>query len=351
MADAWPQSSGVTETTFDLNGYVICLFVHVQTNSLDLELQYLIYGFIKGDLNVTLNSNETWSNSMKKDPLAVHIIYELLNRNLVDINPPKMLPTWDNGRNKEPYIAKRLDRFILHVSIIDTLGMPFSTIGNVFISDHRPILLSWREKGFKKGYSFKFNRSCLEEPEFNDVIITWREISSTDNMPPFLTFRDKLASIRKVVKEWQFKKRQLNKTSLRERQMEMDNISGVLVAHLPTFNMRCGIKELQKKKLKILEQEEAFWRLKSRAIWLKEGNKNTKFFHRFASSRCEKKSIWKISDGKGGFLYSQQDISNEAVRYFENQYKRVGDCRIQDILWGIDLFPQMFDDELNEHLY
>lgn len=178
-----------------------------------------------------------------------------------------MLPTWENGRSGEAFIAKRLDRFILHASIIDRLGMPFTTIGNVFISDHRPILLNWREKGFRKGYSFKFNRSCLEDPEFNDIIVkTWKDLSSTGNLPPFLTFREKLDAIKKVVKEWQLKKRQTNRTSLREIQMELDNISGALAADVLTFKMRCRIRELQKEKLKILKQEEAFWRLKSRVI-------------------------------------------------------------------------------------
>lgn len=170
-------------------------------------------------------------------------------------------------------------------------------------------------------------------------------------MPPFLTFRDKLSSIRKFVKDWQFKKSQQNRTTLWEIQMELDNISRDLAAHSIPFNMRCHIKELQRKKCKILEQEEASWRLKSRAIWLKEGDGNSKFFHRFASSRREKNSIWKIKDGKGDLLYSQQDISSEAVRYFGNQYKRSGECRIQDILWGIDLFPQMFVDEQNDCLF
>jgi len=106
------------------------------------------------------------------------------------------------------YIAKRIDRFIIHISIIDKMGMPFSTIENVFISDHKPISLSWKEKGFKYGYHFKFNRTCLEDPAFNEEITkAWQDLSANCSFPPFMTFRDKMSSMRKVVKAWQYNKR------------------------------------------------------------------------------------------------------------------------------------------------
>lgn len=128
--------------------------------------------------------------------------------NLVDITPSEMKPTWDNGRTKKAYIAKGIDWFIVHVSIIDKLGMPFSTIGNTFVSDHRPILLSWREKGFKKGYPFKFNRTYLKDPTFNDLITNaWKDLSAKAMSPPFLTFRDKMTVMRKLVKEWKIEER------------------------------------------------------------------------------------------------------------------------------------------------
>ena len=133
-----------------------------------------------------------------------------------------------------------------------------------------------------------------------------------------MTFRDKLSFMRKVVKEWHFKKIHLDRLALQEIQRELDNITKVLDANSLPFDMRCRIKELERKKQKILKQEEASWRLKSREIWLKEGDMNTKFFHKYANSRRERNSIWKISDGQGGFLFSQHDISKEAMRHFKN---------------------------------
>lgn len=131
--------------------------------------------------------------------------------------PSKLMLTWDNGRLEGAYIAKRIDRFIIHNSIIDNMGMPVSTIENVFISDHKPISHSWREKDVKYGYPFKFNRTCLEDSAFNEEINkAWQDLSANCSCSPLMTFRDKMAAMRKVVKAWQCKKKQANRQALIE---------------------------------------------------------------------------------------------------------------------------------------
>jgi len=39
------------------------------------------------------------------------------------------------------------------------------------------------------------------------------------------------------------------------------------------------IIEIERKKMYILDEKEIAWRLKRRALWLENGNENTKFFH------------------------------------------------------------------------
>jgi len=127
-----------------------------------------------------------------------------------------MQPTWDNDRIDGAYITKILDRFLLHVGIIDRFGMPKSFNEIFFISDHRPISLKWKEQNFRSGYPFKFNRTWLVDPDFNDLIRrTWAESPPLENLFPSMSFIEKLSSIRSIVMEWKYRIRLENRKELR----------------------------------------------------------------------------------------------------------------------------------------
>lgn len=59
----------------------------------------------------------------------------------VDICPKKVVPTWDNSRVGMAYVAKRLDRFLLHEKVVERLGNVHAEVINNYISDHRSITL------------------------------------------------------------------------------------------------------------------------------------------------------------------------------------------------------------------
>ena len=70
---------------------------------------------------------------------------------------------------------------------------------------------------------------------------------------------------------------------------------------------------------KLILMKEICWRQKSRALWLQEGDKNSKFFHRLANSHRNANSIAKLNID--GMLSSNQDeIRDHIASFYEHLY-------------------------------
>lgn len=69
----------------------------------------------------------------------------------------------------------------------------------------------------------------------------------------------------------------------------------------------------------LLKMEVISWRQKSRETWLKEGDRNTKFFHNLASWRRSVNSITRLKV-QGHWVYDQERIRNAVEHYYIDLY-------------------------------
>jgi hypothetical protein len=65
------------------------------------------------------------------------------------------------------------------------------------------------------------------------------------------------------------------------------------------------------------EQEEILWRKKSRVQWLKEGEKNTKFFHRSMVHIRYINKITQLEDNQGNPIRDHASITEELTNYYK----------------------------------
>ena len=75
-------------------------------------------------------------------------------------------------------------------------------------------------------------------------------------------------------------------------------------------------KELAKEIEWLLEQEEIHFAQRSRVDWLQYGDKNTNYFHNFASARRKRNMIKKLRGDNGGWLEGTTILTPHVPQYF-----------------------------------
>lgn len=70
----------------------------------------------------------------------------------------------------------------------------------------------------------------------------------------------------------------------------------------------------------LLEQENTRWMQTFKQLWLKDSDRNTKYFHASAKQRNQRSRMVRISDEGGCQWETEEDIGNAFLTYFGNLY-------------------------------
>jgi len=85
-------------------------------------------------------------------------------------------------------------------------------------------------------------------------------------------------------------------------------------------------QEAQVKSYQSYPQEEEYWRLKSRSLWLKAGDRNTSFFHRQYRARLSQNHISELTSSDGTILKGNDQLKGAAETHFHNLLEEEGAC-------------------------
>jgi hypothetical protein len=102
--------------------------------------------------------------------------------------------------------------------------------------------------------------------------------------------------------------------------------------------------------MRVLHNEEKEWRLKSRAMWLQAGDKNTSFFHKQSKARQHKNTMEEIKIASGTRINSFEEIKKEASSHFGKLYTHEGEDNKEQSLQFIEHIPQIIKEEDNKEL-
>lgn len=73
------------------------------------------------------------------------------------------------------------------------------------------------------------------------------------------------------------------------------------------------IKKINDELSKAYQEEEEYWRQRSRLLWLKLGDRNTGYFHAVSKNRRRANNLSVLEKSNGEMVYKEEDITKVIV--------------------------------------
>ncbi|RVW45034.1 Transposon TX1 uncharacterized 149 kDa protein [Vitis vinifera] len=192
---------------------------------------------------------------------------------------------------------------------------------------HFPILLEGG--GLRRGPSpFRFENMWLKVEGFLDLIRSWwREIEVRGTASYRLAAKTK--ELKQKLKVWNrevFGNLEGNKRAALQQVDYWDGVESERSLSLEETELKKEAKESYKKWVML---EESHWRQLSREVWLKEGDKNTRFFHRMANAHRNNNTLDKVKID-GVWLEEDQEVREGIANAFHQRLS-------EDMGWKADI--------------
>ncbi|XP_021760236.1 uncharacterized protein LOC110725072 [Chenopodium quinoa] len=179
-------------------------------------------------------------------------------------------------------------------------------------SDHAPILLHYNDfttkKKKKKKKGFKFETFWLTDEACEEIVKdAWEGNENSDIM-------GKVTVVGRRLQMWSDE--HYNKLG---KQIADTEYALQKAQERPSNEESCKTCIELEQKLEELEGKyESYWHIRSRVAEVREGDKNTRYFHHKASQRQRKNTISGLWDGNGIWREDEEEIATIVSDYFED---------------------------------
>eukprot|EP00253_Pinus_taeda_P006725 PITA_06725 len=310
-----------------------------------LELSSPINIIIAGDLNIFMKAKEKRGGIDSRDPLLPMVEEISQTWDLLDFNPVRGIYTWSNNRTGSGHIYARLDRFLVQSSIMMEKKIIISKILPKLTSDHKPVQLILEEEEDLGPIPFRFSPQWIEREGFSDTVKeAW---SKPINGSTSYVWEQKLKATKQALKDWiknpihtptEQRKEAVQSLQALQTDMEIKEIT-TEVLEIETQAQRSAHQSFRK--------EEEYWRIKSRSLWLKAGDRNTNYFHRQYRVRLSRNYIAEIKTADGQVYKGNNQVKAAAEAHFQNLYSSEAQNNDEETAAFLSNIPKLINSEEN----
>ncbi|KAL5826406.1 hypothetical protein ACOSQ4_018203 [Xanthoceras sorbifolium] len=222
------------------------------------------------------------------------------------------------SRKRANLIQERLDKYLCSMSWRSLFPIAVNVHLDWGGSDHKPIMMeniqvaSVRDSEVCRVKArFHFEEAWIGEPDCLSVVEKAWHVSSGSNVAESLSGR--VGNVSHDLGEWnRIKKRQKNR-DLNDLKKELERLYKV-GRGLDVNRIRVVENNIDD----LLGKFKVFWKQRSRADWLRAGDKNTKFFHARALERKKRNRIAGLMGTDGAWKEKSEEIEELVTGYFKD---------------------------------
>ena len=214
-------------------------------------------------------------------------------------------------------------------------------------SDHWPVQVHFTNLDKPQNRPFRFEAFWTEHPSFMENIQNWWNQTTIRSDNIMYIIQQKLKIIKTNLKQW-------NKDTFgnifqakRELEEKMANLQQTLITEGPTEERNTQESTMQRQWEERLKQEETLRRQKSRVQWLKQGERNTSFFHKSTIQNRAFNRILSLKTADGDQVFSRDHIGSELNSYFTSLLREPLQDRSQAIQKILGAIPSLVTEDQN----
>lgn len=252
-------------------------------------------------------------------------------RVLPDLGQPEELGfcgplyTWSNKRRGIANIKERIDRGLANIQWKEIF--PESKVSHIPCpsSDHCPILLDTNPAVFNVGRQFHFQPMWLSDPSCSTLITeAWKKkIDGSHDAQVTIKLRYVKVALKRRNKE--------NFGNVLEEIKSLKSQLYDLMGQTDSDDKSEREAALKSRWEELLRREEILWRVKSRELWLKEGDRNTRFFHLSTINKRRKNQIeWIKKKEDGAWVFKREEVSAVLLNHLKEVFETKGGVGISE---------------------
>ncbi|KAH9708700.1 reverse transcriptase domain-containing protein [Citrus sinensis] len=267
-----------------------------------------------GDFNDLLHNSEKRGRCQHSNWKLQGFRAAVSDSGLVDLGMEGYQYTWERSRGTVDWVEERLDRALVSSTWLSLFPKASVVSLEAMCSDHLPIFLDpSSHHQFPRIKRFRFENVWLSEPDCMEVVTKSWELSGG------CPIQFKLLFCESALIRW-------------GGHLACDFVNRLASCKQKIGSLRgcrdqtsvAEFVESRKRYNELLHSHEVFWKQRSKSLWLKEGDMNTRYFHSTASKRKRQNMIGRLRNSAGQWCSNLAEVNSLIGEYFSKLFHSEG---------------------------